>query len=168
MRTNDRERRQLSEEELETDSAGQSGDISAVVARREADSESTWKNLWKRAIPSKHPSSTGVENAKDPDVSAGLHRPSARGRCAGRISQRQRSATDPVQSVSCAGRPKRPNQRRIRMSKTYEHYRVRLTITKEPRISSREAAKYHETEEHGKRSSPRLSRARACAARTRP
>jgi len=46
------------------------------------------------------------------------------------------------------------------MSKTYEHYRVRLTITKEPRISSRKLQSTMRLKST-KKSSHTLSRARA-------
>jgi hypothetical protein len=68
MRTNDRERRQLSEEELETDSAGQSGDIQGMSRAAEADSESV-EELVEEGNSFEASVVDGVENAKDPDVS---------------------------------------------------------------------------------------------------
>jgi hypothetical protein len=68
MLPNNKRDDQPSEEELETNSAGQSGDIQGMSGPAEADSESVEElveegNAYEASIVD------GVENAKDPDVS---------------------------------------------------------------------------------------------------
>jgi hypothetical protein len=68
MRTSDPDRRQRSEEEEETDSAGQSGDIQGMSRAAEADSESV-EELVEEGNSFEASVVDGVQNAKDPDVS---------------------------------------------------------------------------------------------------
>lgn len=146
MRSNDPDR-QLSDEEVETDSAGQSGDIQGMSRSAEADSESV-----ERVPHSKQPTHRrtcgrgqllrsfrrrcGGER-QGPRFGRGLHPPSARGRCTGRISQQRQSRLMTGLIVFPRGRPRNLIKGEFECQKLMSTIRVPPTITKEPPTSSR-------------------------------